>query len=145
MVGTSEDRSEIAFFDVKMAVSIGSGQGFAILKFGAILVCPRKLVELQRFSILVRLVDLSHISTLFSWTSLIQSTMFFMVKCVVGLEVVAMMWMVKGVASEGYGFRRVLIFTIGGWHRHWVGEVEAFSGGSFTWVVVAAGGGGWVD
>ncbi|KAL2493006.1 Protein NEN1 [Abeliophyllum distichum] len=64
MVGTSEDRSEIAFFDVETTVPTRSGQGFAILEFGAILVCPRKLVELQSFSTLVRPADLSHISTL---------------------------------------------------------------------------------
>ncbi|CAA3010362.1 NEN1-like [Olea europaea subsp. europaea] len=61
---TSEDRSEIAFFDVETTVPTRSGQGFAILEFGAILVCPRKLVELQSFSTLVRPADLSHISTL---------------------------------------------------------------------------------
>ncbi|CAI9753846.1 unnamed protein product [Fraxinus pennsylvanica] len=64
MVGTSEDRSEIAFFDVETTVPTRSGQGFAILEFGAILVCPRKLVELQSFSTLVRPADLSRISTL---------------------------------------------------------------------------------
>ncbi|KAL2516082.1 Protein NEN1 [Forsythia ovata] len=64
MVVTSEDRSEIAFFDVETTVPTRSGQGFAILEFGAILVCPRKLVELQSFSTLVRPADLSHISTL---------------------------------------------------------------------------------
>ncbi|CAA3018145.1 NEN1-like [Olea europaea subsp. europaea] len=64
MVGTSEDRSEIAFFDVETTVPTRPGQGFAILEFGAILVCPRKRVELQSFSTLVRPADLSHISTL---------------------------------------------------------------------------------
>ncbi|XP_022844912.1 protein NEN1-like [Olea europaea var. sylvestris] len=64
MVGTSEDRSEIAFFDLETTVPTRSGQGFAILEFGAILVCPRKLVELQSFSTLVRPADLAHISTL---------------------------------------------------------------------------------
>ncbi|KAL6995165.1 hypothetical protein U1Q18_005300 [Sarracenia purpurea var. burkii] len=58
------DRSEIAFFDIETTVPFRSGQGFAMLEFGAILVCPRKLVELQSYSTLVRPADLSLISTL---------------------------------------------------------------------------------
>ncbi|KAG8379220.1 hypothetical protein BUALT_Bualt07G0065900 [Buddleja alternifolia] len=64
MVVPSVDRSEIAFFDVETTVPTRSGQGFAILEFGAILVCPRKLVELRHYSTLVRPADLSHISSL---------------------------------------------------------------------------------
>ncbi|KAL1541641.1 protein NEN1-like isoform X1 [Salvia divinorum] len=60
----AEERSEIAFFDVETAVPTRPGQGFAILEFGAILVCPRKLVELQSYSTLVRPADLSHITSL---------------------------------------------------------------------------------
>ncbi|KAG6404007.1 hypothetical protein SASPL_136241 [Salvia splendens] len=60
----AEERSEIAFFDVETAVPTRTGQGFAILEFGAILVCPRKLVELQSYSTLVRPADLSHITSL---------------------------------------------------------------------------------
>ncbi|EPS66081.1 hypothetical protein M569_08696, partial [Genlisea aurea] len=58
------DRSEIVFFDVETTVPARQGQGFAILEFGAILVCPRRLVELRNYSTLVRPADLSHISTL---------------------------------------------------------------------------------
>ncbi|KAG7021529.1 Protein NEN1, partial [Cucurbita argyrosperma subsp. argyrosperma] len=59
-----EDRSEIAFFDVETTVPRRQGQGFTILEFGAILVCPRKLVELESYSTLVRPSHLSLISSL---------------------------------------------------------------------------------
>ncbi|KAG7587014.1 Exonuclease RNase T/DNA polymerase III [Arabidopsis thaliana x Arabidopsis arenosa] len=61
---SGDERSEIAFFDLETAVPTKSGQPFAILEFGAILVCPRKLVELYSYSTLVRPTDLSLISTL---------------------------------------------------------------------------------
>ncbi|CAA0820855.1 Protein NEN1 [Striga hermonthica] len=64
MAITAEDRSEIAFFDVETTVPTRTGQGFAILEFGAILVCPRKLVELRSYSTLVRPADLAHITSL---------------------------------------------------------------------------------
>ncbi|KAF8037351.1 hypothetical protein BT93_B0305 [Corymbia citriodora subsp. variegata] len=57
-------RSEIAFFDLETTVPTRPGQRFAILEFGAILVCPRKLVELESYSTLVRPSDLSLISSL---------------------------------------------------------------------------------
>ncbi|KAK7265816.1 hypothetical protein RJT34_33440 [Clitoria ternatea] len=57
-----EDRSEIVFFDVETSVPTRPGQGFAILEFGAILVCPRKLNELRNYSTLVRPANLSVIS-----------------------------------------------------------------------------------
>lgn len=60
----NEGRSEIAFFDLETAVPTEPGKPFAILEFGAILVCPRKLVELHSYSTLVRPTDLSLISTL---------------------------------------------------------------------------------
>ncbi|OIW19638.1 hypothetical protein TanjilG_18448 [Lupinus angustifolius] len=60
----SEDRSEIVFFDVETTVPTRPGQGFAILEFGAILVCPRKLTELQNYCTLVRPADSSLISPL---------------------------------------------------------------------------------
>ncbi|KAI4303784.1 hypothetical protein MLD38_039377 [Melastoma candidum] len=59
-----DDRSEIAFFDIETTVPSRPGQGFAILEFGAILICPRKLVELRSYSTLVRPSDLSLISSL---------------------------------------------------------------------------------
>ncbi|XP_076903582.1 protein NEN1-like [Bidens hawaiensis] len=61
---SSIDRSEIAFFDLETTVPTRPGQGFAILEFGSILVCPRKLIELQSYETLVKPHDLSLISTL---------------------------------------------------------------------------------
>ncbi|XP_027167880.1 protein NEN1 [Coffea eugenioides] len=58
------DKSEIAFFDVETSVPTRQGQGFAILEFGAILVCPKKLIELENYSTLVKPSDLSLISNL---------------------------------------------------------------------------------
>ncbi|XP_020226620.1 protein NEN1 [Cajanus cajan] len=60
----AEDRSEIVFFDVETSVPTRPGQGFAILEFGAILVCPRRLTELRNYSTLVRPADLAVISPL---------------------------------------------------------------------------------
>ncbi|XP_009122316.1 protein NEN1 [Brassica rapa] len=57
------DRSEIAFFDVETTVP-KRGERFAILEFGSILVCPKKLTELQSYTTLVQPADLSLISTL---------------------------------------------------------------------------------
>ncbi|KAG5522786.1 hypothetical protein RHGRI_034810 [Rhododendron griersonianum] len=64
MVVLGGDRSEIVFFDVETTVPIRPGQGYAILEFGAILVCPKKLVELESYSTLVRPADLSLITSL---------------------------------------------------------------------------------
>ncbi|KAM1682058.1 hypothetical protein ACFX2K_039519 [Malus domestica] len=64
MASRSEDRFEIAFFDVETTVPTRPRQGFAILEFGSILVCPRKLVELDSYSTLVRPADLSAINSL---------------------------------------------------------------------------------
>lgn len=58
------DKPEIAFFDVETSVPTRQGQGFAILEFGAILVCPKKLIELENYSTLVKPSDLSLISNL---------------------------------------------------------------------------------
>lgn len=58
------DKSEIAFFDVETSVPTRQGQRFAILEFGAILVCPKKLIELESYSTLVKPSDLSLISNL---------------------------------------------------------------------------------
>lgn len=64
MSAAGEERSEIVFFDVETTVPIRAGQGFAILEFGAILVCPRKLTEIRNYSTLVRPANLSLISRL---------------------------------------------------------------------------------
>ncbi|KAJ9567402.1 LOW QUALITY PROTEIN: hypothetical protein OSB04_003368 [Centaurea solstitialis] len=63
MVSTG-DRPEIAFFDLETTIPTRQGQGYAILEFGSILVCPKKLVELESYETLVRPHDLSLISTL---------------------------------------------------------------------------------
>ena len=60
----SDERSEIVFFDVETTVPTRTGQGFGLLEFGAILVCPRKLVELESYSTLIQPTDLSLISSL---------------------------------------------------------------------------------
>ncbi|VVB17612.1 unnamed protein product [Arabis nemorensis] len=57
-----EDRSEIAFFDVETTIPFRPGQGYAILEFGSILVCPKKLVELRNYSTLVRPSNLNLIT-----------------------------------------------------------------------------------
>ncbi|CAN6585134.1 unnamed protein product [Malus baccata var. baccata] len=64
MASRSEDRFEIAFFDVETTVPTRTHQDRTILEFGSILVCPRKLVELESYSTLIRPADLSAINSL---------------------------------------------------------------------------------
>ncbi|CAD6212567.1 unnamed protein product [Miscanthus lutarioriparius] len=52
-----EGAPEIAFFDVETSVPQRAGQGYALLEFGAILVCPRRLVEVASYATLVRPAD----------------------------------------------------------------------------------------
>lgn len=59
----TQDRSEIAFFDLETTFPTDHGQ-CSILEFGAILVCPKKFEELRSYSTLVRPADPSLISTL---------------------------------------------------------------------------------
>ncbi|KAL6183067.1 hypothetical protein ACLB2K_044478 [Fragaria x ananassa] len=59
-----EERFEIAFFDLETTVPTRPGQGFALLEFGSILVCPRKLIEVQSYSTLIRPADLNSINSL---------------------------------------------------------------------------------
>ncbi|XP_010555358.1 PREDICTED: protein NEN4 [Tarenaya hassleriana] len=56
------DDNEIVFFDLETNVPNKPGQHFHILEFGAIVVCPRKLIELESFSTLVRPKDLAVVS-----------------------------------------------------------------------------------
>ena len=53
---------EIVFFDLETTVPNKAGQRFWVLEFGAIIVCPRKLVELDSYSTLIRPKDLSAVA-----------------------------------------------------------------------------------
>lgn len=54
--------NEIVFFDVETTVPVRTGQRFWVLEFGAIVVCPRKLVELESYCTLIRPGDLSAVA-----------------------------------------------------------------------------------
>ncbi|KAM1081046.1 hypothetical protein ACFX2I_015551 [Malus domestica] len=64
MASRSEDRCEIAFFDLETTMPTRTDQDLTILEFGSILVCPKKLVELDNYSTLVRPADPSVINSL---------------------------------------------------------------------------------
>lgn len=51
--------NEIVFFDLETNVPKNPGQKFWVLEFGAVVVCPRKLVELESYCTLIRPGDLS--------------------------------------------------------------------------------------
>ncbi|KAL0461236.1 UNVERIFIED_CONTAM: protein NEN4 [Sesamum latifolium] len=51
--------SDIVFFDLETTVPNRTGQKFHVLEFGAIVVCPRNLVELESYCTLIRPGDLS--------------------------------------------------------------------------------------
>lgn len=53
---------EIVFFDLETTIPKRPGQGFNVLEFGAIVVCPWKLVELESYTTLIRPKDLSIVS-----------------------------------------------------------------------------------
>ncbi|KAF3975622.1 hypothetical protein CMV_001130 [Castanea mollissima] len=57
-----EGMTEIAFFDLETNVPNRAGQRFWVLEFGAIVVCPQKLAELESYSTLIRPKDLSVVS-----------------------------------------------------------------------------------
>ncbi|XWS44887.1 hypothetical protein CRYUN_Cryun15aG0088000 [Craigia yunnanensis] len=57
-----EGSAEIVFFDLETTVPNKAGQRFWVLEFGAIVVCPRKLVELESYSTLIRPKDLSAVA-----------------------------------------------------------------------------------
>ncbi|KAL9682454.1 hypothetical protein QQ045_014252 [Rhodiola kirilowii] len=59
-----EDRSEIVFFDVETRVPTWLDQGYALLEFEAILVFPKKLVELESYSTLICPEDPSRVNFL---------------------------------------------------------------------------------
>ncbi|CAN1224677.1 Protein NEN4 [Linum grandiflorum] len=53
---------QIVFFDLETTVPYRSAGRFHVLEFGAIVVCPRKLVELRSYTTLIRPVDLTVVS-----------------------------------------------------------------------------------
>ncbi|GJS99921.1 NEN1-like protein [Tanacetum coccineum] len=56
------NQPEIVFFDLETTIPVKKGQPYAILEFGSILLCPRKLTELESYEMLVRPFDMSLIS-----------------------------------------------------------------------------------
>lgn len=59
---SNERTPEIVFFDLETTVPYKSGQRFWVLEFGAIVVCPHKLVELESYTTLIKPEDLSVVS-----------------------------------------------------------------------------------
>lgn len=59
---SGERASEIVFFDLETNVPNKAGQRFWVLEFGAIVVCPRKLIELESYCTLIRPGDLSAVA-----------------------------------------------------------------------------------
>ncbi|KAE7998128.1 hypothetical protein FH972_002703 [Carpinus fangiana] len=57
-----QSAAEIVFFDLETTVPNRAGKRFWVLEFGAIVVCPQKLVELESYSTLIRPKDLSVVS-----------------------------------------------------------------------------------
>lgn len=55
-------KTEIVFLDLETTVPRRAGQGFSVLEFGAIVFCPRKLVELESYTTLIRPKDLSMVA-----------------------------------------------------------------------------------
>ncbi|KAL1536699.1 protein NEN4-like [Salvia divinorum] len=58
-MAASKTTTEIVFFDLETTVPQKPGQRFWVKEFGAIVVCPRKLVELESYCTLIRPGDLS--------------------------------------------------------------------------------------
>lgn len=50
---------EIVFFDLETTVARKSGQPIFVLEFGAVVVCPSKLLELESYTTLIRPLDMS--------------------------------------------------------------------------------------
>ncbi|CAH9146555.1 unnamed protein product [Cuscuta epithymum] len=57
---TNKERaSQIVFFDLETTVPRKKGQKFSVLEFGAIVVCPQRLAEMESYCTLIRPGDLS--------------------------------------------------------------------------------------
>ncbi|WOL06818.1 protein NEN4 [Canna indica] len=56
------EMDEIVFFDVETTAPAADGRRLWLLEFGAILVCPRKLVEVDSYCTMIRPADLSVVS-----------------------------------------------------------------------------------
>ncbi|OEL28569.1 Protein NEN4 [Dichanthelium oligosanthes] len=72
MNNSSNRMSEIVFFDVETTAPSPAGRWW-LLEFGAILVCPRKLVEVGSYDTLIRPGDLSAVSRRFTDVEAIAS------------------------------------------------------------------------
>ncbi|CAM8903799.1 unnamed protein product [Rhodiola kirilowii] len=55
----SHQGQEIVFFDLETTVPRKSGQRIWVLEFGAVVVCPSKLLELESYTTLIRPLDMS--------------------------------------------------------------------------------------
>ncbi|KAK1293995.1 hypothetical protein QJS10_CPA16g01347 [Acorus calamus] len=54
---------EIVFFDVETTVPVGPGKKrFHMVEFGAVVLCPRRLIEIESYSTLIRPEDLSTVA-----------------------------------------------------------------------------------
>ncbi|KAM1504166.1 hypothetical protein EV1_000285 [Malus domestica] len=59
---SKQGTTEIVFFDIEKNVPNKARQRFWVLEFGAIVVCPQNLVELETYSTLIRPGDLSAVA-----------------------------------------------------------------------------------
>ncbi|VFQ70157.1 unnamed protein product [Cuscuta campestris] len=53
-MATDERASQIVFFDLETTVPNRAGQKFQVLEFGAMVICPRRLAELESYCTLIR-------------------------------------------------------------------------------------------